>query len=327
MARQRKRSANGMRRQPQTYSIDNDVAAKVSDIAKVEDVPKSQVLEDLVISGLAQHSEWEKTRPAILTFLNFKGGVGKTTSASSLAYCLGQIGKKVLIIDFDPQGNSSMIFGVYEETEDSPCIVDVLFGDETNVNDYIVHTSYDNVDIIPANMRFLLADSYFRNEGAGSETLLKYAIEDLGTNYDYIIIDCRPSLDMTITNALVAMEAGNKNSMVILPIKIEGYAFAGAPQVLRTIKQTAKSRRKPQQKAKILVTVAEANTLAYKEGLTELADALNFAEFFDTTIPKSTKANESTLVMMPLPAHAPSSPAARAYATLAREIVGDNDGE
>lgn len=322
------RSKKGLQRLPQSVSLDKTTIDKLEDMVEREGMTKSQVVDQMLKKQLEM--EDDSDLPTILTFMNFKGGVAKTTSVSSLAVCLGELGKKVLIIDFDAQGNSSQTFNVYDVTKTAPCIVDVLFGqgmdhDKKTLDEVMMETDYKNVKVVPSNMRFLEADSYIRNEKTGADTLLKYAIQDLEERFDYIIIDCGPRLDMTITNALVAMEAGNRHSEVILPVKLDGYAIVGLPEVINTINNVGKSRRTKPQPWRILITVVEKNTNAYRLGLNELKETLPGAQYFETQISKGTLTNESSLAMMPLVAYDSTSQVARDYNTLALEIEAMNE--
>lgn len=311
---------------PQSVSLDKQIVEKLDSMADRGGLSKSQLVESLVTKALGD----DTPRPTILTFLNFKGGVAKTTSATSLAISLGQLGKKVLIIDYDAQGNASQVFNKFDETEEKECIFDVLFSSglgvqKKTIEEVMETTDYENVSIVPSNFRFLEADSYFRNEKTGSDNLLKYAIEDLGTPFDYIIIDCGPRLDMTTTSALAAMEAGNSNSTVVIPAKIDGYTIAGMPRAIRTIQDVARSRRQEPQPWRILITIAESRTVAFEAGLSMLKEKMPDAQFYNTQIPKSTKTNESSLAMMPLAAYEPDSPTSLAYLQLAREIENMNE--
>lgn len=310
----------------QSVSFDRDLVEKIKSTAETKNISRSKLIESFVSKGL----ENQDGKPTIIACLNFKGGVGKTTTASSVAVCLGKKGKKVLVIDFDPQGNASQIFNVFDKSEKKECIFDVMFSPGINIprkkmDDVLEETKYENVSIVSSNFRFLEADSYFRHEASGADTLLKYAIEDMDEKFDYIIIDCGPRLDMTITNVLVAMEAGNTNSMVILPVKIDGATIAGLPKAISTIKNVADMRRTIPPNWHILVTIAERNTFVYKQGMEDLENMLPDNKLFATQIPKGTKANESSLAMQPLVSYEPNSAVARAYWELTKEIEAMNE--
>ncbi len=138
--------------------------------------------------------------------------------------------------------------------------------------------------------------------------------------FDYIIIDCGPRLDMTTTNAIVALEAGNNASHIIIPIKVDGFAIAGLSQTIDTINRTAKERRRLPQHWKILQTMIERKTSAYKVGCELLKEAIPNAEYFNTKIEKSTVVPEASLAMEPLITYAPDSKPGMQYRLLAQEI-------
>ena len=328
--------------------INAEVVAKVEEISDREGISKSKVIEDLLAEQLRANSNEKpgviseieespnvsegdpvsKHRPTVLTVINFKGGVAKTTTASSLAACLGQLGKKVLVIDFDAQGNTSMSFNVFDKKKKEPCIVDVLFATEREqrkltLEEVMRETECANVKVVPSNMRFLKADALIRNEN-GSETLLQYAIQDLidrgNETFDYIIIDLGPNLNMTTTNALVAMEIGNEHSMVILPVKIDKYSIVGISEVIDAVENVAKARRTRVQQWRILLTIVEATTIAHEAGLAELEEEAPGAKYFATQIRKATKVNEATLAGKPFTLYAPRTNAAKDYRNLAKEI-------
>ena len=190
-------------------------------------------------------------------------------------------------------------------------------------------TDYENVFCVPSNFRFADADTRLKAEIAGGvDTRLLYAIEDLidetarsgKRKFDYIIIDCGPRLDMTTTNAIVALEAGNNASHIIIPIKVDGYAIAGLSQTIDTINRTARERRRLPQHWKILQTMIERNTSAYKYGCQMMKEAIPNAEYFNTKIEKSTVVPEASLAMEPLIKYDPNSKPAISYRLLAQEI-------
>ena len=330
------RSKDGIQRLPQSVSLDLDTIKMIRDLAEEEKIPKSQLVEDLILKQLhSQNTETspqieteEETLPTILTVINFKGGVAKTTTASSLASCLGKLGKRVLVIDFDAQGNTSMSFNVFDKKKKEPCIVDVLFESKRGqgkmtLEEVMKETACANVKVVPSNMRFLKADAMIRNED-GAETLLQYAIQDMidrkVENFDYIIIDLGPNLNMTTTNALVAMEVGNENSMVIIPVKLDEYSVVGIPEVIEAVENVAKARRTRTQQWRLLLTIVETSTKTYSEGLEELEKEVPDAQYFKTKIRKATKVNEATFKKRPFSDYAPRTQAAKDYRDLAKEI-------
>ena len=264
----------------------------------------------------------------IITIMSFKGGVAKTTSAASLAICLAQDNNKVLIIDLDGQGSISQYLGVYDQTAEADCIADIMLtntkGQRKTILEIAQPTEYENVDIVPSNFRFSDADARMRNESSQSsiDSRLRFAIEDAieETHYDYVIIDCPPSLGLVVTNAITALEAGNDASMIIIPVRCDGFAIAGLSNTISTIEQVARERRTRMRKWKLLSTIAEKNTVAYREGKKIIERSFKNAEFFNTVIPKNTSVIESTLAMQPAVIYDPKSKASEEYHRLAEEI-------
>lgn len=319
----------GMQRMTQSLSLDMNTIDRLEEEAERLGVPKSQLVDQFLKDHFTKSDEDE--RPAIISIMSFKGGCAKTTTAASLAICLGERGHRVLIIDFDGQGNISQYFNAFDKRAEEKCISDVLFstakgmGDNRVPLDSIIHdTAYENVSIAPANYRFADADADFRSEKTNSDSLLKFAIEDMQREFDYIIIDCAPSLNMTVTNAIVALEAGNKNSMIIIPVKIDGFAIAGVGQTVNTINRVATGRRTDKPRWFLLKTIAEVRTDVFTEGEKELDAAIPNANYFDTIISKGTKVPESSLARIPFMVYEPDSKPAKDYRKLTDEIEAMN---
>ena len=165
----------------------------------------------------------------VLVFANQKGGVGKTTSAISIAAALGIKGKKTLVIDFDPQGNASSGLGVRKPQVTS---YDIIIGRRT-AGDAIVRTKYKNLDVIPANMA-LAAAEFELADLENRESKLKTALEPIQEKYDYAVIDCPPSLGLLTLNALAAGDG------VIIPMQCEYFSLEGLSQIMMTVKQVKK---------------------------------------------------------------------------------------
>ena len=229
----------GGEKQQQSLSLGRETVEELEKEAERRGLNKSQ-LADLLLNGqLTQSAD----KPTIISIMSYKGGVAKTTTSTCLAVCLSELGYKVLVIDMDGQGNVSQSLGVYDPRSEEACIADVLYqatpsSPRMSLSEVMRTTDYENVFCVPSNFRFADADTRLKAEIAGGvDTRLLYAIEDLidetarsgERKFDYIIIDCGPRLDMTTTNAIVALEAGNNASHIIIPIKVDGYAIAGVP--------------------------------------------------------------------------------------------------
>ena len=164
----------------------------------------------------------------IISFVNQKGGVSKTTSCVNIGAILGEMGKKVLLIDFDPQGNLTQAVGLFKATI-KYSIYDVLCG-EVDISHAIKKTAYDNLYIIPAEMNLSNFDGDFNNV-KNRENILKGILEDMPlSEYDYLFIDCSPSLSLLTVNALVASES------IIIPMEPSIFAFNGLAQLIKVIK-------------------------------------------------------------------------------------------
>ena len=320
----------GGEKQQQSLSLGRETVEELEKEAERRGLNKSQ-LADLLLNGqLTQSAD----KPTIISIMSYKGGVAKTTTSTCLAVCLSELGYKVLVIDMDGQGNVSQSLGVYDPRSEEACIADVLYqatpsSPRMSLSEVMRTTDYENVFCVPSNFRFADADTRLKAEIAGGvDTRLLYAIEDLidetarsgERKFDYIIIDCGPRLDMTTTNAIVALETGNNASHIIIPIKVDGYAIAGLSQTIDTINRTARERRRLPQHWKILQTMIERNTSAYKYGCQMMKEAIPNAEYFNTKIEKSTVVPEASLAMEPLIKYDPNSKPAISYRLLAQEI-------
>ena len=164
----------------------------------------------------------------IIAIANQKGGVGKTTTAINLAACLAEAGQKILIIDIDPQGNTTSGFGL-PKTDIEKTVYEVLLG-ECNIKDAIVENIIDNLDILPSNVNLAGAEIDLIDVD-NREYILKESILEVRNRYDYIILDCPPSLSMLTVNAMTAADT------VLVPIQCEYYALEGLTQLIHTIKQ------------------------------------------------------------------------------------------
>ncbi len=308
------------------FYLADEVTEALEEKAKKTGISKSEIVEQYLAQAII--SKEEEKKPMIITIMSFKGGVAKTTSAASLALCLAQDGNKVLIIDLDGQGSISQYLGVYDQTAEADCIADIMFtnskGQRKSIIEIAQPTEYKNVDIVPSNFRFSDADARMRNESSQSsiDSRLRFAIEDAmeETHYDYVIIDCPPSLGLVVTNAITALEAGNDASMIIIPVRCDGFAIAGLSNTISTIEQVARERRTRMRKWKLLPTIAEKTTVAYREGKKIIERSFKNAEFFNTVIPKNTSVIESTLAMQPVVIYDPKSKASEEYHRLAEEI-------
>ncbi len=248
----------------------------------------------------------------VIAMCNQKGGVGKTTTTINLGAALVETGRRVLLVDFDPQGSLSVGLGVNPHTLDKS-VYNLLLGREYGVDDVIAPTNLDGLDILPSNIDLSAAEVQLVSEVAREQTLLR-VLEKVKDRYDVILIDCAPSLGLLTINALTAADR------VIMPLECEFFALRGIALLTDTIEKV-QSRLNPRLEILgILGTMYDARTLHSREVLERVVSA--FGEVvFHTVIRRTTKFPETTVAGEPITTYASSSPGAAAYRSLAREVL------
>ena len=247
----------------------------------------------------------------IIAFSNQKGGVGKTTSAINLATYVAKAGNKVLLVDFDPQGNATSGFGVEKNQLKQNCY-DVLMG-ECLPQDVILSTMVENLDILPCNIDLAAAEVDLVSMVA-RESSLKRAIDPIKGNYDFIFIDCPPSLGLLTLNALVASDS------VIIPIQSEFFALEGLSQLVNTIK-IVKQRLNPNLTINgVILTMYDNRTTMSKQVTAEIYRYFG-DKVYTVPVPRNIKLVESPSFGVPVVFHAPKSTGAVSYQALAEQFL------
>jgi chromosome partitioning protein len=253
----------------------------------------------------------------VLSMCNQKGGVGKTTSTINLGAALAEAGRKVLLVDFDPQGALSVGLG-FNPHEMDLTVYNLLTSREVSVGDVLVHTEVENVDLLPSNIDLSAAEVQLVNEVA-REQILKAALAPIIKDYDYVIIDCQPSLGLLTVNALTASQG------VIIPLECEFFALRGVALLMDTIDKVRERLNPELELEGILATMYDARTLHSREVLSRVVGAFG-DRVFHTVINRTIKFPETTVAGEPITSYATASTGAEAYRRLARELIAREAG-
>lgn len=250
----------------------------------------------------------------IISISNQKGGVGKTTTTINLAASLGAMGKKVLIIDADPQGNTTSGLG-FNKKEVKKSTYDVLEND-TSAEEATITTEFKNLSLIPSHINLASADAGI-SLFSGKESKLKNKISHFRNLYDYIIIDCPPSLGIITINAFCASDS------VLIPIQCEYYALEGLSQLINTIKVVKRHHNSSLDVEGILMTMCDLRLNLTHQVMDEVKK--NFPDkVFKTTIPRTVKLSEAPGFGKPVMYFSKLNKGTWAYKSLAKEIIKNN---
>ena len=247
----------------------------------------------------------------VVSIANQKGGVGKTTTTINLAACVAEKGKKVLVIDTDPQGNATTGFGI-EKNELDNTVYELMLG-ECSVKECIIPDVIDNLSLIPSNVNLAAAEIELVDK-ARKEYVLKNEIDWVKDQYDYIFIDCPPSLSMLTVNSMTTADS------VLVPIQCEYYALEGLSQLIHTVNLIRKKINPNLTMEGVVFTMYDARTNLSEEVVQNVKDTLE-ERIFKTLIPRNVRLAEAPSYGQPINIYDGKSAGAEAYRGLADELI------
>lgn len=251
----------------------------------------------------------------IIAVANQKGGVGKTTSTVNLASCLAEKGQNVLAVDIDPQGNTTRGLGINKKKVNSEgkTVYEVIL-EEISAKDCIIEDVFDNLSVIPADVD--LAGAEVELIGiAHSSYILKKALEEIKDDYDYIIIDCPPSLSILTVNALTAADS------ILVPIQCEFFALEGLSQLMYTINLIQKKLNPALEIDGVVFTMYDSRTNLSLQVVEEVKNQLRKTNIYQTIIPRNVRLGEAPSHGLPINLYDSSSKGAESYRLLADEVI------
>jgi len=247
----------------------------------------------------------------VFAITNQKGGVGKTTTAINLSTCISFYQKRVLLIDIDPQGNTSSGIGL-DRLKIKRCVYDVLIN-QVPINEVIMQTQIKNLDVLPSTIQLAGAEIELVNY-ISRENKLKHAIKPIKDDYEYIIIDCPPSLGLLTLNSLTAADS------VIIPIQCEYYALEGISQLLNTINLVRENLNSTLEIEGILFTMYDSRTNLSRDVVEEVRKYFR-GKIFKSVIPRNVRVSEAPSYGKPVVVYDKKSKGAIAYKKLAKEVM------
>lgn len=262
----------------------------------------------------------------VIAITNQKGGCGKTTSCVNLAVALVKAGKKVLVIDADPQGSCTACLG-YAEPDDlkvtlANIMIDIVNDEDIDIGEGILHHK-EGIDLVPANIELSGLEVSLINV-MSREMVLKTYVDEVKGYYDYVLIDCMPSLGMLTINALVAADS------VIIPVQTSYLPVKGLEQLLSTISKVRRQLNKKLEVEGILLTMVDMRTVYAKDMIVKVHETYGMnpkVGTFETYIPRSVRAEETCSEGVSIFEHRPDCKIARAYQSLAEEVLSHGAAE
>ena len=331
LRRDKKKESQGSIQIEETPSLKENAPQMVeAEEVEIEEMPAFDQPDDQVVASVDDEissneailveKEFEATQSEdssqphetnVIAIINQKGGVGKSTTAVNLSAALGSLSKKVLLIDLDPQGNATSGLGI-EKNQIENCVYDVLLND-VPVNDVIIENACDGVDLVPATINLAGAEVELVSEMA-RESRLKEAMGSLRGVYDYIFIDCPPSLGLLTVNALVGADS------LIIPIQTEFYALEGVTKLLESMKRVKTRMNTSLDIYGILLTMYDGRTTLSRQVAAEVKKYFD-DKVFETIIPRTVKLSEAPSYGIPICQYDPLGKGAVAYDNLAKEVI------
>lgn len=297
-------------------AVDNEEETVEEEYQVIEREPAPQIEDQSRTVPVKTYAEKKAVthvvgQTKVIAIINQKGGVGKSTTAINLSAALGEMGKQVLLVDLDPQGNSSSGLGV-EKNRVSRCIYDALLND-IPLTDIIIPDVSKGLDVVPATINLAGAEVELVSEMA-RENRLKDAIGPMRGRYDYVFIDCPPSLGLLTINALVAADK------LLIPIQCEFYALEGVTKLLDSMKRV-KSRLNPSLDIYgVLLTMSDNRTTLSRQVSDEVRRYFGKI-VFETSIPRTVKLSEAPSFGQPITQYDPTGKGAQSYIDLAKEVI------
>ena len=247
----------------------------------------------------------------IIAIANQKGGVGKTTTSINLSSCIAAKGKKVLVVDIDPQGNTTSGYGIEKNDLDNT-IYELMLGD-CSIEDCIIKDVIENISILPSNVNLAAAEIELIGVDK-KEYILKNEIDWVKDRYDYIIIDCPPSLSLLTVNAMTTADS------VLVPIQCEYYALEGLSQLIHTV-NLVKERLNPNLEMEgVVFTMYDSRTNLSAQVVENVKSHLN-QKVYRTVIPRNIRLAEAPSYGQPINIYDPKSAGAESYLALAEEVI------